>query len=82
MKDEGKHAAAPTGHAPSPATGGQIPSSFIPHPSSFSPSSGYTTRALPDLVRTDDVSFATPPRFNIAAVGIVAILIALYATFW
>jgi len=35
-----------------------------------------------DLIRTDDVSFATPPRFNIAAVGIVAILIALYATFW
>ncbi|HEX8388540.1 MAG TPA: sodium/sugar symporter [Sphingomonas sp.] len=35
-----------------------------------------------DRIRTDDVGFATPTGFNIGAVGIVLILIALYATFW
>jgi solute:Na+ symporter, SSS family len=40
------------------------------------------TAAGSDLIRTDDVSFATPARFNLGAVGVVAILIALYATFW
>jgi SSS family solute:Na+ symporter len=33
-------------------------------------------------IRVDDVSFATTPGFNIGAVGIVLILIALYATWW
>ncbi|WP_426168677.1 sodium/sugar symporter [Sandarakinorhabdus sp. DWP1-3-1] len=33
-------------------------------------------------IRTDDVDYGTTAGFNIAAVGIVAILIALYATWW
>ncbi|HZF97155.1 MAG TPA: sodium/sugar symporter [Pseudoxanthomonas sp.] len=35
-----------------------------------------------DRIRTDDVSYSTPPSFNIASVAVVAILVALYATFW
>ena len=35
-----------------------------------------------DMIRTDDVRYGTPPSFNIGAVGVIAILIALYATFW
>ena len=35
-----------------------------------------------NLIRTDDVSYATPTSFNIGALGVTAILVALYATFW
>lgn len=35
-----------------------------------------------DRIQGDGVSFATSPSFNIAAVGVLAILIALYALFW
>lgn len=35
-----------------------------------------------DRIRTGDVSYATAPSFNIAAFAVVAILVALYATFW
>ena len=33
-------------------------------------------------IRTDDVPFGTPMSFNIGAIGVVLILIALYATWW
>lgn len=35
-----------------------------------------------DRIRTDDVSYATSSAFNLGAVGVVAVLIALYAAFW
>lgn len=35
-----------------------------------------------DLIRTDDVDYATSTGFNAGAVGVVAILVALYALFW
>ena len=35
-----------------------------------------------DLIRTDDVGYATTASFNVASLGVVAILVALYATFW
>ncbi len=35
-----------------------------------------------DLIRTDDVGYGTPMSFNIGAVGVMAILVALYAVFW
>ena len=35
-----------------------------------------------DRIRTDDVSYATAPSFNVASLAVLAILIALYATFW
>jgi len=35
-----------------------------------------------DFIRTDDVSYATPATFNIASLAVVAVLVALYATFW
>ncbi|KRB07565.1 sodium/sugar symporter [Lysobacter sp. Root690] len=35
-----------------------------------------------DRIQGDGVSFATSPSFNVAAVGVLAILIALYALFW
>jgi SSS family solute:Na+ symporter len=35
-----------------------------------------------DFIRTDDVSYATSAGFNIASLGVVAILVALYAVFW
>lgn len=35
-----------------------------------------------DFIRTDDVAYSTSSSFNIASVGVVAILVALYATFW
>ena len=38
--------------------------------------------ATRDRIRTDDVGYATPASFNIASVAVVAILIALYASFW
>ncbi|HEY0044126.1 MAG TPA: sodium/sugar symporter [Allosphingosinicella sp.] len=43
--------------------------------------------AVPDkreknFIVTRDVSFATPASFNMAALGVVLILIALYATYW
>ncbi len=36
----------------------------------------------PNRIRTDDVSYATSGTFNFGAVGVTAILIALYAAFW
>ena len=33
-------------------------------------------------IETGDVTFATPPSFNIGALGVVMILVALYATWW
>ncbi|MCD9033350.1 sodium/sugar symporter [Luteimonas sp. Y-2-2-4F] len=35
-----------------------------------------------DLIRTDDVDYSTSAGFNAGAVGVVAILVALYALFW
>jgi len=35
-----------------------------------------------DFIRTNDVSFTTTASFNMASLGVVAILVALYATFW
>jgi solute:Na+ symporter, SSS family len=35
-----------------------------------------------DRIRTDDVSYATAPSFNVASLAVLAILVALYATFW
>lgn len=35
-----------------------------------------------DFIRTDDVAYKTDGVFNFGAVGVVAILIALYASFW
>lgn len=39
-------------------------------------------RSRESLVVTSDVDFATAPSFNIAALGVIGILIALYASFW
>jgi SSS family solute:Na+ symporter len=39
-------------------------------------------RGKADLIVTEDVSFRTPASFNIGAIGVVLILIALYATWW
>lgn len=36
----------------------------------------------PNRIRTDDVSYATSGTFNFGALGVTAILIALYAAFW
>ncbi len=38
--------------------------------------------ADPNRIRTDDVSYATSGSFNVGAVGVIAILVALYAAFW
>jgi SSS family solute:Na+ symporter len=38
--------------------------------------------ADPNRIRTDDVSYATSGTFNAGAVGVIAILVALYASFW
>ena len=38
--------------------------------------------AAKDRIRTDDVSYRTPVSFNVASLAVVAILVALYATFW
>lgn len=35
-----------------------------------------------NFVITSDVAFATRPTFNIAAVGVIAIVVAFYATWW
>ena len=35
-----------------------------------------------DMIRTDDVEYATTPAFNVGAVAVIAILVALYAVFW
>ena len=42
------------------------------------------TRARGDAnrIRTDDVAYGTSGAFNAGAVGVVAILVALYAAFW
>ncbi|MEO6360675.1 MAG: sodium/sugar symporter [Sphingomicrobium sp.] len=39
-------------------------------------------RADPNRVTMEGVTFKTPPVFNIAGVGVILILIALYATWW
>ncbi len=36
----------------------------------------------PNRIRTDDVSYATSGTFNFGAVGVIGILVALYAAFW
>ncbi|MHC9083418.1 sodium/sugar symporter [Luteimonas sp. RIT-PG2_3] len=41
-----------------------------------------TTAASKDIIRTDDVSYRTDTVFNIGAIGVTVILIALYALFW
>ena len=38
--------------------------------------------AARDRIRTDDVSYRTDASFNVASLGVVAVLIALYAVFW
>lgn len=35
-----------------------------------------------DLIRVDDVSYRTPLGFNAGALGVIAILVALYALYW
>lgn len=35
-----------------------------------------------DRIRTDDVVYATAPSFNSASLAVLAILVALYATYW
>lgn len=35
-----------------------------------------------DLIRVDDVSYRTPFGFNAGALGVIAILVALYALYW
>ncbi len=35
-----------------------------------------------DLIRVDDVSYRTPRGFNIGALGVIAILVGLYALYW
>ncbi|HRD72755.1 MAG TPA: sodium/sugar symporter [Aquimonas sp.] len=37
---------------------------------------------LSDRIRTDDVVYRTTPSFNIASLAVLAILCALYASFW
>jgi SSS family solute:Na+ symporter len=39
-------------------------------------------RADPNRVTMEGVTFRTPPVFNIAGLGVILILIALYATWW
>jgi SSS family solute:Na+ symporter len=41
-----------------------------------------TSRAGTDYIRTDDVTFGTRTGFNVGAIGVVAIVVALYAIFW
>ena len=36
----------------------------------------------PNRIRTDDVSYATSGAFNVGGIAVIAILIALYASFW
>jgi solute:Na+ symporter, SSS family len=36
----------------------------------------------PNRIRTDDVSYATTGAFNAGAIGVIGILVALYAAFW
>lgn len=35
-----------------------------------------------DRIRMDGISYRTAPSFNVASVAVIAILVALYATFW
>ncbi|QAY75349.1 sodium/sugar symporter [Sphingosinicella sp. BN140058] len=39
-------------------------------------------RADKNIIVTRDVSYATTPSFNIASLGVIVILVALYATYW
>ncbi|GAB2493382.1 sodium/sugar symporter [Pseudoxanthomonas sangjuensis] len=38
--------------------------------------------AARDRIRTDGVRYATSPFFNVASLAVIAILVALYVTFW
>lgn len=40
------------------------------------------TRASINRITMEGVSFATPASFNVASIGVILILIALYATWW
>jgi solute:Na+ symporter, SSS family len=40
------------------------------------------SRGDANRIRTDDVRYGTSTAFNAGAVGVIAILVALYATFW
>lgn len=40
------------------------------------------SRAGADTIETRDVDYSTRPAFNIGAIGVVLILVVLYATFW
>jgi solute:Na+ symporter, SSS family len=40
------------------------------------------SRGDANRIRTDDVRYATSTAFNAGAVGVIAILVALYASFW
>jgi SSS family solute:Na+ symporter len=40
------------------------------------------SRGDANRIRTDDVSYATTGSFNFGAVGVIGILVALYAAFW
>ena len=39
-------------------------------------------KAASNLITMEGVSYKTPPSFNIGALGVILILIALYATYW
>ena len=39
-------------------------------------------KEMRDVVRTDDVVYATRTSFNVGAMAVVAILVALYTLFW
>ncbi len=39
-------------------------------------------RAGRDTIETSDVSYATSTTFNVGAVAVMLILVALYATWW
>jgi len=41
-----------------------------------------TASGARDRIRTNDVSYKTAPSFNVASIAVLAILVALYATFW
>ncbi|GAB3055803.1 sodium/sugar symporter [Stenotrophomonas tumulicola] len=41
-----------------------------------------TASGARDRIRTDDVGYATAPSFNVASLAVLAILVALYATYW
>ena len=42
----------------------------------------YHSRGDANRITMQGVTFATPTTFNVAGVGVILILIALYATWW